>query len=50
VVSESGGSLSKGWLLNFEYAYLVVVTLEAEMKLARALDPVVVWRIVDNCS
>jgi hypothetical protein len=48
VVSKSGGSLSMGQLLNLEYAYSVVATLEAEMKVARALDPVVVWRIVDR--
>jgi hypothetical protein len=38
-----------GWLLNLECAHSVVVTLEAEMKVARALDPAVVWRIVDRC-
>jgi hypothetical protein len=48
VVSESRGSLSVGQLLNLEYAYSAVVTLEVEIEVARALDPVVVWRIVDR--
>jgi hypothetical protein len=39
-----------GQLLNFECAYSAVATLEAEMKVARALEPVVVWRIVDKCG
>jgi hypothetical protein len=38
-----------GQLLNFEYAHSAVVTLEAEMKVARALELAVVWRIVDRC-
>jgi hypothetical protein len=50
VVSESGGSLSVGQLLNLESTYSVVATLEVEMKVARALDPAVVWRIVDKCG
>jgi hypothetical protein len=50
VVSESGGSLSVGQLLNLECAYSAVATLEAEMKVARAVDPVVVWRVVDRCG
>jgi hypothetical protein len=37
-----------GWLLNLECAHSLVVTLEAEMKVARALDPAAVWRIVDR--
>jgi hypothetical protein len=37
-----------GWLLNLECAYLAVATLEAEMMVARTLDLVVVWRIVDR--
>jgi hypothetical protein len=48
VVSESGGSLSVGQLLNFECAHSAVVTLEAEMKVARALELAVVCRIVDK--
>jgi hypothetical protein len=39
-----------GQLLNFECAHSVVATLEAEMKVARALDPLVVWRLVDRCG
>jgi hypothetical protein len=50
VVSKSGGSLSMGQLLNLEYAHSAVATLEAEMKVARALDLVVVWRIMDKCG
>jgi hypothetical protein len=49
VVSKSGRSLSMGQLLNLECADSAVVTLEVEMKVARALDLVVVWRIVDRC-
>jgi hypothetical protein len=39
-----------GRLLNLECAHSAVATLEAEMKVARALDPAVVWRIVDRCD
>jgi hypothetical protein len=39
-----------GWLLNFECAHSVVVTLEVEMTVVRALDLAVVWRIVDKCG
>jgi hypothetical protein len=31
-------------------AHLAVVTLEAVMQVARALDLAVVWRIVDKCG
>jgi hypothetical protein len=48
VVSENRGSLSVGWLLNLECAHSAVATLEAEMKVARALDLAAVWRIVDR--